>query len=244
MSSVLVALTALVAASVQATTGIGFALLLTPVLFSVLSPTGAVVLVTALGLALSLLVLLAERRRPIVVWRDVLPILAAVIPGSVCGVLILRALPKPVLQVTVGVIVLIAAALLRSGRIRIPAGGIWSRFAVGFTTGTLSTSTGISGPPLALWLSSRGLTPARVRDSLSAVFAGAGIIAAATLVPVLSSARIGTAMIVESLACVAAGHAIGSRVFRRLAADRFSALLLLVIAAAGTATIVLGATSL
>jgi len=58
----LVGIGALAAASVQATTGLGFALLLTPVTFAVLAPASAILIVTLLGLELNLLVLLAERR--------------------------------------------------------------------------------------------------------------------------------------------------------------------------------------
>jgi uncharacterized protein len=165
----LVGLSALAAASVQATTGLGFALVLTPIMFALLSPEGAIVTVTALGLELNLLVLLAERRRPRVAWGEVAPILAAAVPGVVCGVLLLRALPKPVLQVGVGVAVIAAALLrVRGGRTVIGPGSPSARLALGFATGALTTSTGVSGPPMALWLSRRGLAPGEVRDSLRA----------------------------------------------------------------------------
>ena len=69
---------------------------------------------------LNLLVLLGERRRPRVAWGEVAPILASAVPGVVCGVLILRLLPKPALQVGVGTL-MIAAALLRARRGRLAA---------------------------------------------------------------------------------------------------------------------------
>jgi uncharacterized membrane protein YfcA len=242
---VLLALGALVAACVQATTSIGFALVLSPVAFALLSSSGAIVLVTALGLELNLLVLLAERRRPRPAWGELVPILLAAIPGSVCGVLLLRALPKAGLQVAVG-LVLIAAALLllRRPAPRPAAGGLAGRLAVGFGTGVLGTSTGVSGPTQALWLARTRLTPGEVRDSLSASFLVLGLIAFAALVPVLHRAHLTAAELVAGLACVIGGHAVGSRAFARLDPQWFRPLLLVVIVAAGIASITAGASAL
>jgi uncharacterized protein len=243
MTPALVGITALAAASVQATTGLGFALILTPVLFALLSPAGAILTATVLGVELNLLVLLAERRRPRVAWNEVVPLLAAALPGTVVGILLLRALSKPVLQVSVGVAVLAAAILrARAHRARESHGGASSgaRIALGFTSGALTTSTGVSGPPLALWLARRGLTPAELRDSLSAIFLAIGIAALVALTPVLGRAHVDLAQIAAGVACVVGGHALGSRAFTRLAAHRFEPLLLTVIAAAGIASIVAG----
>lgn len=242
---ILVGLTALAAACVQAATGLGFALVLTPVLFAVLSPSGAIITVTVLGLELNLLVLLAERRRPIVAWAEVLPILAAAVPGTVCGVLILRALPKPVLQIAVGVLV-IAAAVLRV-RMRQPAvadGGAVRRLALGLVTGALTTSSGVSGPPLALWFSHRGLRPAELRDSLSASFLAIGAIAAFALLPVLGRAHLSASLLASGLACVIGGHALGRRAFAALDARGFEPFLLGVILIAGLASVVAGVASI
>jgi uncharacterized protein len=245
---VLLALAALVAACVQATSGIGFALVLSPVAFALLSPTGAIVIVTALGLELNLLVLLAERRRPRVAWRELVPILLAAVPGSVAGVLVLRTLPKAALQVAVGVALLAAALLLvtRAGA-RSSAterGNLHGRLAVGFTTGVLGTSTGVSGPPQALWLARTPLTPGEVRDSLSASFLVLGVIAFVTLIPILRRAHLTVLELGVGLGCVIGGHAVGSRAFARLDPEWFRPLLLVVIAAAGIASIAAGASAL
>ena len=83
----LLAVVALVAAVVQAATGLGFALVLSPAVFALLEPESAVVAITVLGLALNGLVLFGERRRPRVAWGEVGPLLVAAVPGAVCGVL-------------------------------------------------------------------------------------------------------------------------------------------------------------
>jgi uncharacterized membrane protein YfcA len=245
MTAALVGLTALTAAVIQAMTGLGFALVLSPVMFALLSPSGAIVAVTLLGLELNLLVLLGERRRPVVPWRDIVPVVLAAVPGTVCGVLLLQALPKPVLQVGVGLAV-IAVALVRVRRQRAVARAtsVPGRLALGFATGALTTSAGVSGPPLALWLAGRGMSPGEVRDSLSAMFLIIGLIAAFALVPVLGRAHLDLLLLVLAIVAVLGGHAFGSRAFARLDAQRFEPLLFAVILAAGTVSLVVGASAL
>jgi uncharacterized membrane protein YfcA len=242
MTVAVVGVSVLAAACVQASTGLGFALVLAPILFALLSPAGAIVMVTGLGLILNALVLGAERRRPHVAWGEAIPLVAAAIPGTVCGVLVLRLLSKPVLQVGVGLI-LVAAALMRmrAGRAAAPGGGVGpARLAVGFATGALTTSTGVSGPPLAMWLARRGLAPAELRDSLSAMFLALGASACVALVPVLGRSHLDPRLLAAGAACVVGGHALGRRVFARLGPRRFETLLYLVIAGAGIASLSAG----
>jgi uncharacterized membrane protein YfcA len=240
-----VAAAALVAAVVQATAGIGFALVLSPAAFALLDPESAIVAVTALALALNLLVLFAESRRPQVAWSEVRPFLWAAVPGAACGVVVLRALPKPALQVTVGIAVVVAAALrVHALRRAAPptAGDPRGRLAVGFISGALQTSAGVSGPPLALWLAHRGYGPAQMRDSLGAAFLGLAVIGGLVLAPVLaaSGTDVDWGAMVAALACVVVGHAIGRRAFARLKSERFEPLVLAVVTAAGLASIAAG----
>ena len=60
-------------AALQSSVGFGFALVAAPLLFAATSPAEAVGLMIVLGLEISLLTLLTERRRPEPVWRDVPP---------------------------------------------------------------------------------------------------------------------------------------------------------------------------
>jgi uncharacterized membrane protein YfcA len=247
--TVVVAIVALVAAIVQAATGLGFALVLGPALFALLDPEDAILAITVLGLALNVLVLFGERRRPVVSWREVRPILIAAVPGAICGVLVLRALPKAWLQIAVGVAVVGAAALRAREHARAAApspGDARARLALGFATGTLTTSAGVNGPPIALWLTRRGLTPSEVRDSLSATFLGLGLIGAAVLAPVLVAADHGvkwTALGV-GLVAVVAGHAAGHRAFARIDGERYEPLVLVLVVLAGLASVLAGALAL
>ncbi len=240
----LIGVVVMAAACVQATTGLGFALVLSPVVFAVLSPAAAIITVTGLGLLLNLLVLLGEHRRPRVAWREVLPILVAVAPGAVGGMLLLRSLSKPVLQVGVGV-VLLSGVLV--GRIRASAtksDSVAIRLAIGLTTGVLTTSAGVSGPPIALWLTRTDLSPGEVRDSLSATFLAIGLIACVALIPVVARAHIDPALVAPAMVCVVGGHALGRRAFARVDKRWFEALLATVVVCAGAASIAAGAAAL
>src|ERR687897_1876874 len=99
-------LAALAGAVVQAATGFGFALVLSPALFAVLDPAEAVTALLVLGAALSVLVLLEGHEvRP----RLLAPMLVAALPGLALGALLLSLLSKEALQVGVGVAVVAAA---------------------------------------------------------------------------------------------------------------------------------------
>ena len=164
------ALAAFVGAFVQSATGFGFALVLSPALFAVLDPVEAVTALLALGFLLNLLVFFEHGRPGAVDWPSILPMLIAAGPGLVVGFAVLEALSKEALQVAVGVAVLLAAGWQlrqrrRQKRPALPASAGW---AVGFLSGTLTTSISVSGPPLVLWLEARGVGPQEFRASLAA----------------------------------------------------------------------------
>ncbi len=248
MSEALLALVVAVAACVQATAGMGFALILSPVLLVALAPTTAIVLVTVLGLTLNLLVLGRRGTRPHVAWDEAVPIVLAAIPGSVCGLLVLRSLPKPGLEIGVGLlVVLLTLARVFSPETRAPAlpgRMLRGRLAVGMLSGALSTATGVSGPPLALWLSGRRLRFTTIRDTLAACFLGMGVITALTLVPSLGDVHLRVLVVVCCLAAVLVGQALGSNLHPRLGPERLARLLSLIIFASGASALIFGLAAL
>ena len=115
-------------AALQSAVGFGFALVAAPLLYAAApSPEQAVGLMTVLGLEVNLLTLLAERRRPDPVWRDVVAVVAWSLPGALAGVAVLRALDALALQllVTAGVLVALAVNLRAERRATgtVPRGG-------------------------------------------------------------------------------------------------------------------------
>jgi uncharacterized protein len=243
---VLAAIAAFVGASVQSATGFGFALILGPALFAVLSPYEAVTALLLLGLLLNVLVLL-DRAGP-VRWRIIGPLLAFALPGLGVGAALLAVLSKPVLQIAVGAAVVVAAALQwRSDTVsaRPAEPTLSSAIAVGVASGALTTSTSVSGPPIVLWLRAHRLAPGEMRASLAASFLvlnlAGGIV---VLVAHGEGALAGPEVLLPLAALVTAGYGLGAWAHGRLDQQRFRSLVLALVVAAGVASAVAGLASL
>jgi uncharacterized membrane protein YfcA len=236
----LAAVAAFAGAAVQSATGFGFALVLSPALFAVMDPVEAVTTLLVLGLALNLLVLFEGGRPEHVDWRALAPMLVAALPGLVAGVLALTALSKEVLQVAVGVAVIAAAGWqLRAPRPGLSAAGAW---AAGFASGALTTSISVSGPPLVLWLTARGVRPEEFRASLAASFLVLNLAGGIILLLVEGGGAFDGAAAAVLLVLVVAGYALGAVAFRRLDRERFFNVALVLVAVTGAASVVAGLT--
>lgn len=243
-------------AALQSAVGFGFALVAAPLLYAAApSPEQAVGLMIVLGLEVSLLTLLAERRRPAPMWIDVRAVLAWSLPGALAGVAVLRALDAVALQllVTAGVLATLAVNLraerrVRMGRVPTSHGDSprlrWARPLAGLSSGALSTSTSTGGPPVVLLMMSRGLPPHVVRDTLTTSFVGLALVAAVALLLTGTRAAVPDATWVTALVpLTAAGQLAGRPLFSRLAAarsyERVLTIVLVVTAAAGLIAVVL-----
>jgi uncharacterized membrane protein YfcA len=226
-------LAALAGAVVQAATGFGFALVLSPALFAVLDPAEAVTALLLLGAALSVLVLFEGHD----VRAGLLaPMLFAALPGLALGALLLSALSKEALQVAVGIaVVAVALWQLRHRSARaLPA------TAAGLVSGALTTSISINGPPLVLWLEGEGIRPAEFRATLAAAFLALDVVGAALLVSTESSATVDLGVVGPLLACVLGGYGLGALAFRRLDPERFFPIVLALVVCAGLASLAAG----
>jgi uncharacterized membrane protein YfcA len=240
----LAALAALAGASIQAATGFGFALVLSPALFAVLEPTEAVATLLGLGLALSLLVLIEDGGHAN--WRRIAPMLLAALPGLVAGLVLLEALSKEALQISVGLAVIGAAALQltarraanrRPQRPELPgAAGL----AAGFLSGALTTSISVSGPPIVLWLEAHGIGPSEFRASLAASFLALNLIGWAMLIASEGSPSVDADVVLPLLGVVLVGYTLGTLAFRRLGSERFFGIALALVICTGAASLVAG----
>ncbi len=240
----LAALAALVGASIQAATGFGFALVLSPALFAVLDPTEAVATLLALGLVLNVFVLIEDGGHAN--WRRIAPMLLAALPGLVAGLVLLEALSKEALQISVGLAVIGAAALQltarraangRPHRTELPgAAGL----AAGFLSGVLTTSISVSGPPIVLWLEAHGIGPSEFRASLAASFLALNLIGWAMLIASEGSPSVDAGVVLPLLGVVLVGYALGTFAFRRLGSERFFGIALALVFFTGAASLVAG----
>lgn len=238
------AIAAVAGAALQSTGGFGFALVLGPALVAARGPREAVMALLVLGVVLNLLVLGAERRTPMVRWHDVAPMAAGALPGLAAGALLVDAMSKSTLQVVVGVAVLVAAALARArARRRVAQRSLRRATGVpaGLVAGALTTSTGVNGPPLVLWLQGRGAQPVEVRDSLAVSFAFLNVTGA---IAIGMAGGIANAIDVGALAVLVpatvAGHALGRRVLDDLGDERRGRFTFALVLVAGVASVVAG----
>ena len=240
---VLAAAAALVGASIQSATGFGFALVLSPALFAALEPVEAVTSLLALGLVLNLLVLFEGGRPEHVDWRALAPMLLAALPGLAVGAVALTLLSKEALQVAVGVAVILAAGwqlrqrMVRaagSPRPRLPPAVGW---AVGFSSGALTTSISISGPPIVLWLEAHGVRPEEFRASLAASFLALNLTGGVVVLAAEGSGTLDAGVVLPLLGLVVVGYALGTVAFRRLDRERFFTIALGLVACTGAASL-------
>jgi uncharacterized protein len=240
----LAAVAALAGASIQAATGFGFALVLSPALFAVLDPTEAVATLLALGLVLNVFVLIEDGGHAN--WRRITPMLLAALPGLLAGLLLLNALSKEALQIAVGLAVIGAAALQLSarraanGRPHRPELPGVAGLTAGFLSGVLTTSISVSGPPIVLWLEAHGIGPSEFRASLAASFLALNLIGWALLIGAEGSPSVDAGVVLPLLGVVVAGYTLGTLAFRRLGSERFFGIALALVFCTGAASLVAG----
>jgi uncharacterized protein len=233
-------------AALQTFTGFGFALLSAPILAATLGPAEAVATITATGVVVDVLVLVAGGQWPQPHRRDLVQLWGWSIPGLVLGAVLLTALPETVLHLVVAAAVLLAVwHRARGGTRPVPPatadGGPWWPAAVaGVTSGALSTATTLGGPPVVMYLTHRPRPARQTRDTLVALallrlpislgalwFSGAWVQPSA--LPLLWTA-------------VAVGYLLGRFVFSRLDAARYQRAVLLTLLAAGVTAIITAVT--
>ena len=207
------------AAFVQGALGVGFALVLAPLLGVVmpsLLPSALLLLMLPLNAAA------AWRERGALDRRGVGRITIGRVAGGVIGLLVLEAVPAGRLQLLVGVATIATALATLAAPRFVP--GLAAFLGAGVVTGITETATGIGGPPLALVYQHR---PAAVlRASVAACFLVGELFSIALL---LGTGRLPfeqLAAAVVLLPPLALGLALSGRAGQRVDGPRFRALIL------------------
>jgi uncharacterized protein len=216
-------------ALIQSATGFGFALVAAPLCAASIGPVAAVPTVAVAGEVVNVLTLAGERRRPQVLGRAALVLIAAGVPGMVLGAIILDQAAEDVLRVLVAVVVIASVlAVVREQRRPAPdhpeAHEMASAVGAGFVAGTLATVSGINGPPLLAHLHRIGANATQVRDTLAVIFLATGALTIAAL------AAVGALHLPDEILLLSAGAGVGQLLGRiafaalehhRVAATRF-----------------------
>lgn len=160
---IVLALTVAVAAFVQGSSGLGFALIVAPVA-GILAPGLVPVFVLASMIPLNLYV--AWRERTSLDLRGAGWIIGARLAATPAGLALLWLIPERSLGVFVGVATVLAAVVSLAAPVFTP--GRAAYVGAGAVTGLTETATGVGGPPLALVYQHR--SPAELRSTVAACF--------------------------------------------------------------------------
>jgi uncharacterized membrane protein YfcA len=168
-----IAVTLAIAAGIQVTMGFGFALIAIPLVAVVDDPKLAVVLITAVGVPMTLWNTYRWRRHLRV--REMLTVACASLLGMPLGAFVLTRVSDRALTFAIGIVVLVLTAWLWR-RLRLPEGPR-TEISAGVVSGALSTSTGTNGPPLVIAFQATGMDRDAFRATLAGCFLVQGAVA-------------------------------------------------------------------
>lgn len=163
----------------QWVTGIGFALVCAPFLIALLGPEDGVRAALVLGIPLNITMLLSSRRdlRP----ADALLLLVpAAIVMPLAGAAVRRTNANA-LALAAGVLTIVAAGLLATGRRAAQIRGRTGAVAAAVISAAMNAIAAIGGPAVALYSINAGWRPDAARATLQAYFLGLNVITLAVL---------------------------------------------------------------
>ncbi|MEZ2122106.1 MULTISPECIES: sulfite exporter TauE/SafE family protein [unclassified Corynebacterium] len=151
LSTVLITVVIVILGScLQRISGMGFGLLVVPVLAILLGPADGVLVVNALAAVNAALTTWTVREY--VDWRKVRLLAFPLFIGAIPGVFLIRAINAAPLQIIVGVLLLVALAVVLGGRRHIPhISGNGSLFSAGVIAGFMNTLAGAAGPAVTVY---------------------------------------------------------------------------------------------
>lgn len=223
-----------VGAAAQAVSGFGFVLIAAPLVAVLAGAKEAVVGVTLVGWVL--VAQLSVRGRSHVDRSVVLLMTASAIAGMPLGLLVLDRADERVLTALIAVVVIAFALLLWRG-LRLPSGRGADALA-GFTSGVLATSTGTSGPPVVIALSSTPMEPSAFRATISTIFLVQGTAAIIAFALGGQITRDAVLVALVGLPGLVVGSIAGEWGFRRLDTATFRRVVLAMLLVSGAAALI------
>jgi uncharacterized protein len=207
-----------------------------PVAFALLSPADAVLTVAASSLMHNVLVVTTRHRRLETRTADSALLVAAALPGLLVGALVVSHVSKAPMQLAIGV------AILAAVQFRVHEPGRVTALAhrgagvpIGALSGLLTTTVGINGPPLVVWLRAREATLTQLRDTLAVVFFALNL---AAIPSVATQGGTIPAIVVAALAAgQVTGHVLGLQAHRRLSTRTLDRALVAILVAAAVASV-------
>ena len=228
------------AAALAATvTGYGFVVLSAPLLALLMPPRGVVPLTLALGWLLVTGLLIRPGVRRSVDRGPACRLTAAGVLGVPMGTWLLAAVDPAALRIALGLISA-AFALAALAGLSVPSRRPRSVYLVGFVSGVLSGSVGLSGPPLAMYLAASGASKATFRATAAAVV---WVLSAITLAQLMLVGQLSPGLpgsVLSLLPALVVGGLLGMRLFPFIPLRRFRQAALGLAATAGVVTAIAG----
>ncbi len=200
------------AGAISGLAGFGFGLVSVPPLLLIFDPVTVVVLVKVLALATSWLILLDAWRA--IRWRTLGLVLPPALLGQFGGIVLLRDLDAAAVKLIASAVVVGFALLLLCG-ISLPgAERPIADVVAGGVSGVLSTSTGLSGPPIVLLFTVRAYPMTAFRATTVAYFIVLDLVGLPTLFAegMVDQGTLGTVLVLSPAAF--AGRYAGARLVR------------------------------
>lgn len=147
---VLVLAAVVAGALAQRIAGLGFGLLVSPVLVVLLGPFDGVMIVNLCGASSSLLILSRVWRH--VAWKKYFGLALAALAGVLPGAWLASNVPEAPLQICIGLLLIIALlASQRLTRSTWQAGGPVPMVSLGFSSGLMNAAAGVGGPAITAY---------------------------------------------------------------------------------------------
>jgi uncharacterized membrane protein YfcA len=207
----LAALAVAVGAAAQSVSGIGFALVGGPLLFTVFGAREGVRVAVVLSMLVNVSVLVREHRA--VLWRQVLPVLVTALAVTPVLVQLLSGAHPRALRAAAGVVIVVGAALVAAGRAT--RSGAPTAVVAGLVSATMNVLASAGGPAVAVYATAARWDPQRLRPTLQAYFLSLNVVTVLTLgAPHWSAARAGVLV-----AALAVGAVVGAVLSGRVSAS-------------------------
>lgn len=224
---------AFVAGVLAGITGFGFNLLTVPILALAIEPRAAVIVSLLAGVAVSGWLLTSTETRSQVDVRLTAGLFACSLLGLPIGALLLANAGPAVLKTSIGLITVAYSLPLLLSKKGWPTPPRYVAAPAAVVSGILSASTGLSGPPVILFLQSQQVSAARMRATLGAYFF---LVTLATVGVLAIAGLISRESLLYSLPIIPVsvfGVDLGRRVFSKISGQTFSGLVIVLLLTMG-----------
>jgi len=226
-----------VAATVQAIAGFGLALVVVPFLMLMFDPkmaVGITIVVSVCSLSILLLKVRDDAQ-----WSMVKTLFWGALLGLPIGVTILHVFKIQILKVFINAIIIILSILLTfEVNFKINGNSKKWQFGAGSISGALSSSLGIPGPPIVLFLSNLDLSKEKFRATLVAYFILIDLFSYIALFVTNTLPPRTFLIAITFIPFTFLGIFMGNKIFNKIPADKFKRLVIILLIVVETYSIV------